>query len=348
MMTPHENPRLFAAKVRNAAARKWPEILQALGVNADALTKKNKPCPACGGTDRFSFIDDERGAFVCRSLDREGGDGFELVRHLFGCDFMTAVNKVAETLGVKKGNGDTWQAPPVRLAIAATPAPPELDRTSHLINTWNKATPLKNALLRPAGLYLKGRGLAVPETKALRFAPLLPYWDEGKQLGKWPALLAYVTSPTGELAALMRLYLTQSGKKAEATNAQGEPLPAKKLATVRSGVMRGSAVRLFDIDGQGRIALAEGIETALAVHQTTGLPVWACISAFGLEHVKLPDTAKDVFIFGDNDANQTGQRSAYRLAKRLTANGLNARVFIPNQTGQDWLDVLNENAKAAS
>ena len=347
MMNARKNPRLFAATVRNAAAGQWPDILQSLGVNAKALTKKNKPCPACGGTDRFSFIDDQRGAFICRSLDREGGDGFELVRHLFGCDFMTAVNKVAERVGIQT-DGDTWQAPPVRPAIAATPAPPEMDRTSHLINTWNKATPLKNALLRPAGLYLKGRGLEIPDTEALRFAPLLPYWDEKREIGKWPALLAYVTSPAGTLAALMRLYLTQSGKKVEATNAQGEPLPAKKLATVRSGVMRGSAVRLFDVDEQGRLALAEGIETALAVHQASGLPVWACISAFGLEHVQLPDTVKDVFIFGDNDAAQAGQRAASRLAKRLTANGISARVFIPKQTGQDWLDVLNAQEKAAS
>lgn len=39
-----------------AAARgRWPEILPALGVPAEALSRKHGPCPGCGGSDRFRY-----------------------------------------------------------------------------------------------------------------------------------------------------------------------------------------------------------------------------------------------------------------------------------------------------
>ena len=98
-MTTPLDTRQFTAQVKNHAAGQWHSILQALGVPHATLTKRNKPCPACGGTDRFSFIDDGRGAFTCRSLDRQGGDGFALVQHLNGCGFIDAVKTVANALG---------------------------------------------------------------------------------------------------------------------------------------------------------------------------------------------------------------------------------------------------------
>ena len=75
----------------------------------------------------------------------------------------------------------------------------------------------------------------------------------------------------------------------------------------------------------------------------TALPVWACVSAFGLEHVVLPEEAREVWIFADNDASETGQRAAQRLARRLRQEGRNVRVRIPSTAGQDWLDVLNQS-----
>ena len=48
----------------------WNYILPALGVSAEALTNKHKPCPACGGKDRFRYDDKQgRGTFVCGQLD---------------------------------------------------------------------------------------------------------------------------------------------------------------------------------------------------------------------------------------------------------------------------------------
>lgn len=58
-------------------------------------------------------------------------------------------------------------------------------------------------------------------------------------------------------------------------------------------------MRLYPIGEDSKLALTEGIETGLAVNLMTALPVWACVSAFGLEHVVLPEEAREFWIFAD-------------------------------------------------
>lgn len=327
----------LASHVRDEAEGVWPDILAQIGVPADTLTKRNKPCPACGGRDRFSFLDKGYGAFVCRGMDSQGGDGFALVMHYLGCDFRTALRAVADALHITPAGWRTCPPPP-------RPKPPQSDAEHKqtperrgILPLWESAGPI--APDQPAARYLVGRGLAIPGSPALRESHALPYWHERRELGRWPAMLAYVTGADGCFAGLHRTYLTWDGKKAAPTNTEGGVLTCKKLATVREGAMRGAAVRLFPPDG--RLALAEGIETALAVAEHSRLPTWSTVSAFGLEHVALPDEVGDVWIFADNDRSGTGQRAGERLRRRLMAEGRRVRLLIPDLPGVDWLDVAN-------
>ena len=51
------------------------------------------PCPIHNGTDRNLLLhNDHFYCFVCN----EGGDAIRLVRHIFGCDFMTALKRLNE------------------------------------------------------------------------------------------------------------------------------------------------------------------------------------------------------------------------------------------------------------
>jgi putative DNA primase/helicase len=137
-------------------------------------------------------------------------------------------------------------------------------------------------------------------------------------------MVAEIQGPVGDLVSLHATYLGDGCKAAVAS-------PKKMLPPV--GTIRGGAVRL--IEGRPLLCVCEGIETGLAVASHTGLPVWAALSAGGLESVAVPEGV-DVVIYGDNDESHTGQAAAYALAKRL---GRRARVLIPPETGQDWLDV---------
>ena len=93
--------------------------------------------------------------------------------------------------------------------------------------------------------------------------------------------------------------LPHPSRKADLTDGNGKRLACKKLATVRENATRGTAVRLYPIGEDSKLALTEGIGTGLAVNLMTALPVWACVSAFGLEHVVLPEEAREFWIFAD-------------------------------------------------
>jgi putative DNA primase/helicase len=186
---------------------------------------------------------------------------------------------------------------------------------------------------------------------ALRHHPALDYWtevgDKPAKIGIYPAMLAQVTSPTGEIVGLHRIYLTPEGRKAvPRPPVTGEALDAKKLLTAYEGAMRGASVRLFEPESVA-LAVTEGIETALAVRLGSGLPCWAAVSAWGLENVAIPENVADVHIMADNDISGTGQRAAERLAKRLHGEARRVRIHTPSTPGTDWLDVYNSKEAAA-
>jgi phage/plasmid primase-like uncharacterized protein len=110
----------------------------------------------------------------------------------------------------------------------------------------------------------------------------------------------------------------------------------KKLAAGSKPL--GAAIRLYPFEAGKPLALAEGIETALAVHQAAGWPVWACVSAGGLAAVELPAGAREVVIAADHD--KAGLEAAHALARRLLSEGRKVRLATPPREGQDWLDVV--------
>lgn len=203
----------------------------------------------------------------------------------------------------------------------------------------------------PVHTYLRGRGLnlkRIPDV--LRLHPALDYWSfdkDGKavKLGTHPAMLAAVqvdVYPDGNhhcpgvltTVALHRTYLTRAGTKAD--------VPAPKKLTGAAGDMRGAEMRLAGpevVEGSLSLGVAEGIETALAAAEGSRVPTWATVSASGMKSFQWPRVPHDLYIFADNDANETGQRAARELERKARAYGLRVNTLIPPETGTDWADV---------
>lgn len=202
-----------------------------------------------------------------------------------------------------------------------------------LMTLWNSAAPI--AEHDPAGQYLVNRGLTVPNTGVLRFHTGLDYWHDGQCIGRFPAMLAAVTSPTGELVTIHRTYLTSDGCKA--------PVPTVKKLCSPAGAMGGASIKIGTPttrpDGRLGLGIAEGIETALAASLLFGVPVWAGVSAHGLVIFAPPPSVRNVYVFADNDESQTGQKAAAQLAERLTRQGFTVRTHTPSTIG-DWNDQL--------
>lgn len=210
-----------------------------------------------------------------------------------------------------------------------------------LIALWNSATPLSNT--DPAGRYLINRGLSVPSTGVLRYHAGLDYWHDGQYVGEFPAMLAAVTSPTGELVTLHRTFITDKGNKA--------PVPTVKKLCSTCGSLVGASVKIGTpktrSNGSLGIGIAEGIETAIAAEALFDVTVWAGVSAHGMASFIPPSQVHNVYIFADNDVNKTGQNAAKRLAERLVRESFTTRILISPIHDSDWADILMIRRDAA-
>lgn len=196
--------------------------------------------------------------------------------------------------------------------------------------------------------YLVSRGLPGDvlggvSPDALCFHSALEYWeyDEHDKLVcmTYPAIVAKVKNQDGRTVTLHRTYL--------ASDFQGKaPVekPKKLMKAVRDGATVGAAIRLFPAGSV--LGLTEGMETALAVRAATGQTVWPCVSSGGLQVVVLPEEARAVHVWADNDKGGTGagEVAALAAAERFRAEGRTVYLHLPrriNNHKTDWLDVYN-------
>jgi putative DNA primase/helicase len=105
------------------------------------------------------------------------------------------------------------------------------------------------------------------------------------------------------------------------------------------GPIKGGFVKLFRgrHDPALRLVIAEGVETACAAGQLTGLPAISALSAENLPLIT-PPPASEYIIAADNDANGVGQAAARALARKLAAAGGVVRIAVPKRPDTDWND----------
>jgi len=289
------------------ARGRWQEILPLLGIGTRFLQNRHGTCPLCGGKDRFRFDDlDGSGSYYCNQCGP--GPGLFLVRKLHGWDHNTACNEVDKIIGTDDSSVSQSQIK-------------QIDDAEARRRALQRVIAEASAPEIVAG-YLQQRGLAVGSDVLLGH-PRLWHKEACRCL---PAVVAPVLGPDGRLQSVHRIYF-------------GDVEPRKKTMSPVDTIT-GGAVRLHE-PGED-LAVCEGVETGLAIHQMFGLPVWAALTAPGVDSLVLPKELWRVTIFGDNDSNYTGQVAAYKLAHRLSRDGVIVEVKMPPQADMDWLDVLNQ------
>lgn len=286
--------------MRRANGR-WHSILQEIGIAKEFLRNAHGPCPICGGNDRFRWDDkDGRGTFYCGTCG--AGDGLKLAQLYTGKDVVTLIKEI---------DPEAHKPEPVRQA-------PNRDAASERIRrVLRESRLLKDFSGGVVRKYLKNRGVSA--SKELREHPGLKYFNEnGEVLGVYPAMVAAITD--GEnIGSLHITYLTSDGQKA--------PVPSPKKVLPVQRPIDGMAIRLTG--EYETLAVAEGIETALAVIAMYARPCWACINAGNMEKFVIPPGVKALDIFGDTDDSYTGHKAAYTLAMRAKKQGLHVMVHFP-------------------
>ncbi|MCC5612590.1 toprim domain-containing protein [Nostoc sp. CHAB 5834] len=328
-------------EITTKAKGNWGRILEekapSLG-EALASVGYHVPCPNHGGVNGYRLFEhfNETGRGICNSCGPQNS-GVRTLAFANKIPFAEALDIVAEWLAVENRGEHT---PVESKKYEPKPTVPPEVAYAKICEVWKGSQDLANS---PAELYLEKRGLnrwLNGPCKTLRSHPSLPNVEIKTRTyyGHHPCLIAPIRDSKKKILSIHRIYLTKDGDKAN--------VPEQKVMMARCGDLRGSAIQMFPADSDV-LGIAEGIETALAAHAVSLMPIWASVNAALMQTVEIPEHVRHVVVWADNDRSGTGLHSAEVLADRLVRDGKRVTIYIPpgmipeGQKSVDWLDVLN-------
>lgn len=138
---------------------------------------------------------------------------------------------------------------------------------------------------------------------------------------KWNSIISAVMDGSNKVTGLHRNKLPNRDRKAY-------------------GRIRGNAIKLFSTEFKPDMAIAEGVETAMAFHQYYGIPCWSVICATGIKTFNplyhgLPKGSR-MYVAADFDGAGI---TAYEHLKRLQPD-YDIVMKLPKGYKMDWNDML--------
>jgi putative DNA primase/helicase len=289
-----------------------PHTFESLGIGwrPNGPIEQRVPCPRCdrGPRDDALGVNIETGTFHC-----------------FRCGWAG-----------KAGVGATRAAnPPTRLDD-----PERVKRvTERLRRTWEESIELRHTSAYPVRKYLETRGLATVLGKPPQFLRAhrgLPYFDNGREVAIFPAMVALLMNPQGDGVTVHATYLRGDGSgKAPVSS------PKKILGVPTRGATKGGAIRLY-APTDGVLGVAEGIENALSLHILLRIPTWSTFCADNLATVRLPGRLRELQIGVDIDESGKGLQVAKALAARIAARDGAPRIRFAIPEGIGARDLNDE------
>lgn len=339
--------------VRDAARGSWLSVLDDLAPEINQAIEKpgqrHIACPVHGGKDGFRLFRDANlsGGGCCNTCGPKP-DGFSLLMWLRDWTFPETLSAVAEVLGVSNVSQSSKRSFHRKTHIEQSKSSVNDDKIKSLLRTvWQESKSIHHPDAEPVRLYLQSRGLDnwLPEWSSLRFHPKMQYRNEyNRVIDYFPAMLALVEKGNQPIT-IHRTFLTDDGRKAPVDSPKKlMPVPADRLI-VGSGIRLGNPGRVLSV--------TEGIETALAVIEATGMVTWPLISATLMSHFVIPQGVEKLIIWSDLDRSLAGIFAAQKLAERAQTQGVQVEIREPSGAlsidakSIDWLDVLNQSGPNA-
>lgn len=176
-------------------------------------------------------------------------------------------------------------------------------RIAMLGRLWDSCVPIAGTL---GERYLKSRGITY-EGDAWRFRP------------SSRCIVALITDAlTGERCGYHETILDAEGRK---------------VTRLMHGRAAGGVVRLYQHESPFGLAIAEGIETALA----TGVrPIWACLSSSLMKGFPVLPGIESLTVFADHD--NAGIAAANEVGERWHSAGREVTMTTPAICGTDFAD----------
>jgi putative DNA primase/helicase len=249
------------------------------------------------------------------SLLVKEGNKAVLFKRFAGCDSTDILEELRQR-GIFDGGSDTGN----RHNMVEEHLPEHL-ANAEALQIWRSGRPIPSGTIQAR--YLQSRALSLQPPASLRAATTL-------HLNRYafPTIVAAVQAPDGRVIAVQEMLLDPSGdRKAQI-----------RFSRLTTGALGWGAVRLAAATHV--LGLAEGVETALSAMQLSGVPCWACLGSNRMHRVAIPDCAKELHLFGDND--EPGRAAVERTAHQHRHRRIVVR-FPPKQFN-DWNDWLQARA----
>ncbi len=293
---------------------RWFDILATLGIDKSFLSGRNGPCPMCSGRDRWRWTDHKQaGMWVCNQCGT--GNGINLLMQYHGWDFKQCAQEIEKIIG-----STTYHK---------QKKPSEDECLDKMRAVWSSTKPVTKG--DPVDKYLCSRNIDLPRfPKIMRYAPLLHHPD-----GRFHGMVCAISDAQGKIVNLHRTFLNEDGTKTETTK-------AKNKLTMRGSIPEGSSIKLYG--HKGRLAIAEGIETALRYMVLHKVPAWPCVASKRLSTFMPDDDVTELIIAGDNDESFTGQKAMFEAANRIWVErkkrGIPIKItpHLAPDLGKDWAD----------
>jgi putative DNA primase/helicase len=229
--------------------------------------------------------------------------------------------------GAPNGNGraGTRAEPGTRAAEDDPSAKAKAEvRRNNALDIWRNSLPAPDTM---AQTYLCSRLLIQEVPPALRYTPAIRHSASGV---KAPAMIGLVEHQKTGAVGIHIVFLNPLDASARFV---GTP---RKISI---GPIKGGAVRLAPAGPV--LAIAEGIEDAMAFTQHTRIPCWAAISETGIRNFVPPPPAEtpEIVLVEDQDTNGDGQRAVATAARRFAKTGYRIRIARPT-VGKDINEAL--------
>jgi hypothetical protein len=253
-------------------------------------------------------------------VEPDAPDGFRVHSHA-GDDPLICRDYIRAVLGMAPWRAGAYSKPnrPVPVPRRDRADKEGIELAQYL---WRQRQPLKGSIAENYLRVARHYGGPIPGT--LGFLPA--------SRNHLPAMIAAFaiaqeTSP-GDFAvpaqAVRAVHLTKL--KPDGSGKADVPAPKKMLGRGASGL----PIMLAAPNDRLGLAITEGIEDGLSIHEATGLGVWAAGSASRMPALaaSVPAYIESVTIIGDNDI--AGAQAANSLAQRLADKGIAANVKFLN------------------
>jgi len=304
-----------------------PEGNNAIRVSRSQRFRRNHFCPICGGYDQagkgsrcWGFLSGDGRYIHCTRPEYagvlpQGRDG--TYSH-----YLAGLCRCGEN---HRTGGSLQSPPPIEIEVP--------EHTDKIKDRLERIFAGSQAIASgdPVDLYLLSRNIRLNTyPRDLRTHMALGYWEDGQRIGTYPAMIAVIRDAMGRPVGLHRTYLTMDGQKA--------PVPAPKKLTSLVGFSNAIQLSPFGT----RLAIAEGIETALSFQILSGIPTWSCLSDRGIERFTPPFGIQEIIVAGDYD--KAGILATEKLINRIGTQGTLVKTVFPDTPGKDWNDILKEGS----